>query len=337
MQLPGFLKVPGVTVVGIASKDPARSASLAAEHNLHQAFQSAEELIAHPNIDLVSIATPPLDHYRLTLMALKAGKHVLCEKPFTFHGAKAQELLDAAKTANVVHAVDFEFRELPALQLLHSELPSIGSMQSASFEWNVGTWADPSRPWRWQCDASQGGGVMGALGVHLFDAAEWLCGPMQKLKGHLHTKITERPSDSGVKPVTAEDTVSVDLQTDTGAPVTIHLSNVEAEGTGLTITLTGDKGTLTLRSLSQDYARGIQVSLNDKVLLTDEPTDSGDARIRPFRVFATRLIKAIESKAAFEPSFAQGLRTDLIYEAATKSSKTGDWVEISQYLPQALS
>ncbi len=328
VQLPGFLQVPGAQVIGIASKDPGRSAALAEQHHLPQAFQSAEELIAHPSVQLVSIATPPLDHHRLTLAAIKAGKHVLCEKPFTFHGAQAKELLDAAQVADVRHAVDFEFRELPTLQLLHSELLSIGNLQSATFEWMVGTWADHARPWRWQCDKNLGGGVMGALGVHLFDAAEWLCGPMQKLKGHLHTKITERPSDSGTKAVTAEDTVSIDLQSDAGTPVTINVCNVEAEGTGLSITITGDRGVLTLKSLSQDYARGIQVSLNDKVLLNDEPKDTGDARVRPFRVFATRLIRAIENKTPFEPSFTQGLRSDLIYEAAVKSSQTGDWVNI---------
>jgi predicted dehydrogenase len=330
VQLPGFLGVPGVRVIGIASKDPARSAELAAKHNLPVAFTSAEELIAHPDVQLVSIATPPLQHVSLTKAALLAGKHVLCEKPFTFHGAEAQELLTAAQNIGVVHAIDFEFRELPAMQLLHSKLSSIGTLQSADFRWQVGTWADPTRPWRWQCDKTQGGGVMGALGVHLFDAAEWLCGPMTQLKGILTTKIVERPDENGAKKaVTAEDTIAIEMKTDS-APVTLHLSNVDAAGKGLSITLIGTTGRVTLESLSQDYASGLRVTLNDQVLLEDQPTNSGDARVRPFQAFATRLIQAIQSGTPFEPSFEQGLRSDLLYEAARTSSETGDWVNITQ-------
>ncbi len=331
VQLPGFLAVPGARVIGIASKDPARSAELTAAHGLPQAFDSAEALIAHPLVQLVSIATTPLEHAELTKKAIAAGKHVLCEKPFTFHGAQAQELLTLAQSAGIVHGVDFEFRELPAMQLLHAQVPSIGTLQSATLRWEVGTWADEKRAWRWQCDRAQGGGILGALGVHLFDAAEWLCGPMGSIRAQLETKITSRPDDAGKpKAVTSEDTASIDMQTVSDVPVSIRLSNVNAQGDGLTIELRGDKGTLTLQSLSQDYASGLRVSRDGTILLEDQPQTTGDPRIRPFQVLAARFIQAIQSRGSFAPSFVEGLRSDVLYEAAWKShEKGGDgWVDI---------
>lgn len=337
VHLPGFLRVSAAKVIGIASKERARSAELAAQYDLPQAFDSAETLIAHPSVQLVSIATTPLQHVDLVQKVIAAGKHVLCEKPFTFHGAQAQMLLESAQMVGVVHGVDFEFRELSAMQLLHDQIVAgaIGSVQSAEFRWEVGTWADPTRFWRWQCDKDQGGGVMGALGVHLFDAVEWLIGPVQKLNADLTTKITERADASGdAKAVTAEDTVNLQLQSVSDILVNLHVSNVDAAGKGLNITIRGDKGTLRLESLSQDYATGLRVMLNEASILEDQPVLTGDARIRPFQMLATRLIQAIKSNNRFEPSFVQGLRSDLLYEAAWKSQAEGHgWVDIARTAP----
>ncbi len=304
VQLPGFSGLDGVHVVGIAGRD------------------GWQALIENPDIQLISVSSPPFTHEEIVSAAITAGKHVLCEKPFTMHTTSAQRLLDQAEEAGIVHGVDFEFRELPALQKLHERLGSgeLGNVQSAEFSWIVGTWADPMIPWRWQCDEAQGGGIVGALGVHLFDAVEWLIGPVETVKGLCGTAITHRPDGETGKPkdVTAEDHATINLTLTSGEPVTVRLSNVDREGTGLMINLECEHGTLKLESASQDYAKGLRVIENGQLLLNDEVIPGIDGRIVPFQKLSTRLITAIqENDRGFTPSFREGLRSTWIREHAT--------------------
>lgn len=304
VQLPGFSGIDDVHVVGIAGRD------------------GWQALVENPDVHLISISSPPFTHEEIVSAAIAAGKHVLCEKPFTLNTASAKRLLDQAEQAGVAHGVDFEFRELPALQLLKQRLMSgeLGAVEHATFNWIIGTWADPTLPWRWQCDASQGGGIVGALGVHLFDAVEWLIGPVASVAAACGTTVKHRPDKltGDMKPVTAEDHATIDLSLASGIPVTVCLSNVDAQGKGLTIDLTCEHRVLHLESASQDYAKGLRVIENDKLLLDDAAIPGIDGRIAPFQKIATRLITAIrENDRTFNPSFREGIRSTWIREQAT--------------------
>ncbi len=339
VQLPGFLRIPDAEVIGIVSTNSGTSETLAKAYGLPRAFGSWQEMLACDDIDLVSIATPPLPHAVIAHAALAARKHVLCEKPFTRSAADARALLDAAEHAGVVHAVDFEFRELPAMQMLKKYVTEgeMGTLRSARLEWIVGSWADPERPWSWQCDASLGGGILGSLGVHLFDAAEWLLGPMQRLRATTGIGIIERPHEVGtMKTVTSEDHVKIALQGSNGLPVQIALSNIEPAGTGLTLQIEGDAYTMILESATVGYAEKLRVRTvtrgTSRTLLEPDIVPSvGDARIGIFQSFATRLVRAVHAHdTTFRPSFIEGLRTDMLYEATMQSAKTKEWVDIAE-------
>lgn len=328
VQLPGFLNIPGARVVGIASNDLARSEALAAQHLLPRSFGSYEELIACDDVHLVSIATPPFAHEALVAAAIAAGKHVLCEKPFTMNAAQARGLLEKAEAAGVLHAVDYEFRTLPAMEALREHIKDLGALKGATLEWAVGTWANPNNAWRWQCDRSQGGGVLGALGVHLFDAAEWLFGPMVTLTADLRTRIPVRPDGAGgTKAVTSEDDAVLAMKNGDGLPVTVAVTNVDPDGKGLSIMIEGERGTLALESASQRYGDGLKVTkrMHDEavLLLLEETTapEGYDPRISPFRTLAAGLVDGINKGArGFRPSFEEGLRGQLIREAALASN-----------------
>jgi predicted dehydrogenase len=338
VQLPGFLGLPEARVIGIASKDSGKSEVLMKEHKLERAFGSWQELIDCPDISLVSVATPPFAHEEIVTAALRAKKHVLCEKPFTMSAAGAERMFRLAEERNVMHAIDFEFRELPAMQFLHKEAQSLGELQRASISWRVGTWADSARPWRWQCDKEQGGGVLGALCVHMFDAAEWLMGPIAKLNAKTAITIKERPDgNGGTKDVTAEDFVQAEMKTDAGVPIDFLVTNADAKGNGLTIKLEGSKHTIELMSVSQEYGRGLRVlktignAKPELVFETGDAPAGTDARIPPFQSLAKRLLKAIEAHdRTFEPSFKEGMRAQMIRDAVLESSARSGWVDITE-------
>lgn len=340
VQLPAFIGLPDAEVIGIASHDPKRSKELQAKHNLPRAFTSFDDLIACDEIDLVSVVTAPLDHERLVRLAIASGKHVLCEKPFTMSSASAKALLKEANAMGIVHAVDFEFRELPALRFLLSRLMTgcTGRMQSAEFRWIVGTWANPERPWRWQCDHEQGGGVLTALGVHLFNSAEWMCGPLQKLRAQTDITITHRLDEQKVeKAVTSEDSASIDLIGTYNVPVHLELSNVDPKGDGLSIDIRGEKSSLFLRSSSQAYGSGLRVLEGADMTTAKEiyrdpvPLSEVDQRIPPFQALASRLLTAIrENDRTFSPSFQDGVRAQLFLEGVHASATTISWVDMGK-------
>lgn len=330
VQLPGFLGIPEARVIGIAARHPEKSAEIAKKYGLPETFGSTDELLASPEIDLVSIASPQATHEELVHAAIAAGKNVLCEKPFTLSSEAGMKLLKMAEEKKIIHAIDFEFRELPAWQLLHKKLRegSLGPVRSAEFHWIVGTWADPERQWGWQCDASQGGGVLAALGVHLFDAAEWLLGPLTKLFGDTSVLVKERPYAGSTKAVTAEDSAIIEMKTAAGTVIRMKITNVDASGTGLSMTFEGEKGILRMENTTKDYGRGLRVLEGKNIVYTDDTKETGDPRIPSFQSFARRLVQAVqENDRSFRPSFREGVRSQTILEAVRASK--GTWIAIN--------
>lgn len=340
VQLPAFLRIKECEVIGIASSDPKRSLELQKKFKLPMAFTSYDELLDCDEIDVVSIATAPAEHERLVKKALEMGKHILCEKPFTLSVAAAKELLKEANAGHIIHATDFEFRELPAFKFFMSRLMTgvTGRIVYGELRWLVGTWADEKRPWRWQCDRDQGGGVLTALGVHLYNLAESFLGTLDKVQATTGITIIERKDEDGKKqPVTSEDHATIELKGKYGIPVRILLSNVDPKGSGFGITVRGEKGVLLLESTSQEYGSGLRVREGAnpdaaKVVYEDPKPEAGvDARIPPFQALAQRLIAAIkEDDRTFGPSFQDGVRAQMFLESVRASAETQSWVDIGK-------
>lgn len=340
VQLPGFLGLKDFEVIGIASSDPKRSAELTKKHKLPLSFESPEALIESDDIDLVSVATAPADHEKYVRAAIAVGKHVICEKPFTMSSSSAKALLKEANTGGIIHAIDFEFRELPALTFLVSRMMegATGRIVFAELRWVVGTWADPKRPWQWQSDKAQGGGILTALGVHLYNIAESMLGTLDKVLAQTGITMTERKDEEGEKkPVTSEDHATIDLKGKYGIPVRLVLSNVDPKGAGFGITIRGEKGVLLLESESQTYGAGIRIREgatpdSAKVVYEDpKPESKVDPRIPLFQSLVTRLITAIrEDDRTFGPSFQDGVRSQMFLEAVRASAETKGWADIGK-------
>ncbi len=105
--------VDEVDVVAIAARDPERAQRYAGKHGIARVHSSYEALIADPELDAVYNPLPNGLHAAWTLRAIAAGKHVLCEKPFTANAAEAREVADAAAKAGVVVTEAFHYRYHP--------------------------------------------------------------------------------------------------------------------------------------------------------------------------------------------------------------------------------
>ncbi len=111
--LAGAAKTGRVDVVAVASRDAGRADAYAAEHGIATAHGSYEALLADPDVEAVYISLPNGMHHEWTMRALEAGKHVLCEKPYTRRPHEAEEAFDAADAAGLVLAEAFMYRHHP--------------------------------------------------------------------------------------------------------------------------------------------------------------------------------------------------------------------------------
>jgi predicted dehydrogenase len=102
-----------VVVAAVAARDASRAQAFAAKHGIARAHDSYEALIADPDLDAVYIVLPNNLHGRWTQAALAAGKHVLCEKPFTANAAEAREIAKLAAESDRVVMEAFQYRYHP--------------------------------------------------------------------------------------------------------------------------------------------------------------------------------------------------------------------------------
>ena len=103
-------RVPGATVTAIAARDRSRAEAFAAKHDIERVHSSYDEIINDPDIDAVYNPLPNGLHAEWTLKAIAAGKHVLCEKPFTANAAEAEEVAGAAEKSGLIVMEAFHYR-----------------------------------------------------------------------------------------------------------------------------------------------------------------------------------------------------------------------------------
>jgi len=162
-------------VVAVAARDAARAAAYAAEHDIQHVAESYEALIARDNIDLIYNALPPNRHADLTIAALKAGKAVLCEKPFAMNADEAEAMQRAAEETGRPLVEAFHYRFHPAFlhALGHVRSGHVGKILSMEADFSV---AIPYRPGELRHTLETGGGALMDLGCYCIHMVRTMAG-----------------------------------------------------------------------------------------------------------------------------------------------------------------
>jgi predicted dehydrogenase len=162
-------------LVAIAGLDTDRCRSIAAKHNIPEIYGHYEDLLANADVDIVSVCVPNFLHAPVALAAIRAGKHVLMEKPLARTAAEGETIVNAAREAGVKLAMAFNRRARPDMQLLkrHIDEGGLGRIYYSKAFWmrrsgipGLGSWFTSKE--------LAGGGPLIDLGVHVIDMALWL-------------------------------------------------------------------------------------------------------------------------------------------------------------------
>ena len=139
-----------------------------------------------PAVSLFDNVGPNDLHAEPTLAAIRAGKHVVCEKPLAVNGDEAWELLQAAQSAGIKHMCAFNYRFVPAVRLARDLIRDgeLGEIRHFRARYLQDWLADPNAPvtWRLRSD-SAGSGSLGDLGSHIIDLARFLVGEIVEVAG----------------------------------------------------------------------------------------------------------------------------------------------------------
>ena len=344
----------GIPVVGVVGSSPERAAAA----GLAQPYLSFEDMLADDRVDAVHICSPNHLHYGQALAALRAGKHVICEKPLAMTPADAHELRDTAEELGLINAVCFINRFYPLCQdaAARVESGSVGAVRLVTGNY-LQDWLAKDTDWNWRLDPELGGSlrVVGDIGSHWLDLVSYVSGQRidaamadlttviperQRPLGSVETFAKSTASQSEIEPVavTTEDVAGVLLRFEGGARGVLTLSQVSP----------GRKNHLAFEVSGSDASLGWGTEDPERLWIghRDGPNqiqlrDSGDypaghAQGYPdtFKALFRAAYSAIGTGSAPEkpdyPTFDDGLEQALVTEAIAESARLGRWAPVQR-------
>ncbi|MEM6521694.1 MAG: Gfo/Idh/MocA family oxidoreductase [Cyanobacteria bacterium P01_C01_bin.70] len=227
-------RVPGATLAGVASRSSTKAEQFAQAFSPCRAYSSYAELTAATDIDVVYVATPHMRHFEDCLLALRSGKPVLCEKPFTINRHEAEEIFDTAKAQNLFCMEAMWMRFIPLMQevrrrVQQGELGKIRLIQ-ADFGYPVGFNAD-NRLFKREL----GGGALLDRGCYPLSLTVSLLGKPAQISGFAH-----------IGPTGVDEQCSLSLKYDDGALAQLACT-VQTYGTNQAV-IAGTRGQITIKA-----------------------------------------------------------------------------------------
>jgi predicted dehydrogenase len=229
------LRRNGIQVLGLAERTAEKAESKAAELGIPRLYGSLEDMLADPDIDVVHLATPNYLHHPHAKAVLLAGKHVVCEKPLAMTSAESAELVQLARQAGVVNAVNFNIRMYPLAQQARSmvqggELGDLFILQGSYLQ----DWLLLPTDWNWRLEPNLGGTLraVGDIGSHWLDLLTFITGlRVEEVYADFKTfhpirKKPTKPLETYTgKILTPEDYMDQAINTEDYATIILHYEN----------------------------------------------------------------------------------------------------------------
>lgn len=336
-------RAAGARLVGVTSSTPERSRAAAERIGADRAFDDVDALLADPAVDIVHVVTPNATHHELTVRALDARKHVVCEKPLATTVADAVDLEQRAAAEGVVATVPFVYRFHPMVREARARVAAgqvgrLFSVQGAYLQdWLLAAGDDN---WRVSAEAGGASRAFADIGSHLCDLLEFVTGErLARVQAVTRTVFAERASTG---PVNTEDLAGVLAETGAGTVVSLLVSQVApGRKNGLVLEVHGALESLRFaQERPEELWIGRRAGSELHVRNTDElHPDAARLSVLPpghplgyqdaFTAFAADTYAAVRGAAPEGlPVFADGARAARITDAVLASAATGSWITL---------
>ncbi len=214
-------------------------------------YSEWQDAIDHTETDILIVATPNKFLAPVSIAALKAGKHVLCEKPPGRHASETRQMVDAAEENNRVLKVGFNHRYHPAIWKAHQLFDdgAIGRLMFIRAVYGHGGRPGYDKEWRGSADLS-GGGEMLDQGVHIVDLCRWFLGEFSEVYAASSTYFWQLGDFPNGKQL--EDNAFAILKTSTGQVAQLHTSWTQWKNR-FSFEIFGEDGFLRIEGLGGSY------------------------------------------------------------------------------------
>jgi predicted dehydrogenase len=348
----------GVNVAGVVGSSPER-ASASTIDPLPRVYQSLEDALADPAVDVVHVATPNWLHYQQVKVCLAAGKHVVCEKPLTTSSAQSAELVDLAESSGAVHCTNFNLRFYPQVQearyrILGGRVGEVWNVHGSYLQ----DWLLLPTDWNWRLDPEQGGAVraVGDIGSHWLDMAQFVTGKrVTALLADLDTTIPtrQRPAvsvetfaqvsgETDPVDVRTEDVAHLLLRLESGARGAAVISQVSAgRRNTLALEIDGSGGAVAWSSECNEQLwlghrdRPNEMlwrdpSLNEGPVRGSVPAGHPEGYQDTFKELYRAVYRAVASGEPGHgyPTFHDGHWANVLADAVVRSNDERTWVEV---------
>jgi predicted dehydrogenase len=343
-------------LTALAGRDAAAVRAAAERYGFPDAETDWHALLDRDDVHLIDVCAPGRLHAEISIAALAAGKHVLCEKPLANTVAEAETMAAAAGQASargIRSMTGFNYRRVPALALARQLVAAgrIGEIRHVRASYLQDWLVDPAFPLTWRLQADQAGsGALGDLGAHIVDLAQYLTGELiTGVSGVAETFVAERPlpgTGRETGPVTVDDAVAFTARLTSGTLASFEATRfATGRKNALRIELNGDRG-----SLAFDLERLNELQFHEQAVRGDE---AGFRRIlvtepshpylsgwwppghvlgweHTFTHQVRDLVIAIAKGADPEPTFADGLQVQRVLAAVADSAAQGSrWTPVA--------
>lgn len=360
------LKRLGVNIVGILGVDEAESKRAAAALGLPRAYKTLDEVLNDETVQVVHITTPNRFHFEMSAKALKAGKHVLCEKPLAMTSKESAALVKLAAKSKLAAGVNYNLRFYPLCVEARDMVQrgDLGDVFTVCGSY-VQDWLLLPTDFNWRVVSKDGGELRAVsdIGTHWLDLmhaitgldVEAVCADLktvhpvrQRPKGEVQTFTGKGAKPAATVPVkvTTEDFGSILLRFKGGARGVVWVSQVTAgRKNSLKFEISGSKSALAWDSEEPNTmwighrGRPNESLMRDPALVSDaarryinypggHAEGFPDAFKQCFKAFYGYIAAGDFSAPAPFPTFADGHREIALCEAILKSHRQGKWVNV---------
>jgi len=209
-QIFGDVERPRLVHLAEANADLARVR--ASEFGFEKATGDWRDLLADPDVQVISVTTPNQFHAEMAIAALQAGKHVWCEKPMAPALADAERMLAAARASDRVAIMGYNYIQNPVMRQIRAlmEDGAIGDINHVRVEMDEDFMADPQALFYWKSEASSGYGALDDFAVHPLSLLWFLFGHVEAVIADMVKPYVERPlAEGGRRAVENHDIASV--------------------------------------------------------------------------------------------------------------------------------
>jgi predicted dehydrogenase len=315
------------------------------------------EVVSRDDIDVIDICTPGDSHVEIAIAALRAGKHVLCEKPLANSVAEAERMTEAAEEAakrGVRAMVGFSYRRVPAVAFARQLIADgrLGDIRQVRAQYLQDWLVDADGPMTWRLDKDRAGsGSLGDIGAHAIDMVQYLTGAaLESVSGTMHTFVTERPllgesvglsgtasAERGA--VTVDDAAWFTARLDDGAIGAFEATRfATGRKNALRIEISGSAGAIafdleamnelqfydaTQPAGEQGFKRIIVTEPEHPYMDSWWPTGHALGYEHAFSHQVRDFLLDIDAGRSPSPSFAEGLRVQRVLDAVERSAAAG--------------